>query len=285
MAPQTLTEESTSRYVQAGSIRLHYNEAGTGEPVVCLHGGSPGASGWSEFEANVGPLSKSFRTLLLDAPQYGKSDVVAIDGERYLFHARVVRDMLDALNIEKAHLVGSSLGGATALAFAIEYPERTGKLVVVGPAAGPSFFMPRPLEGIKLLNGFWSNPTKEAMRKIIEVSVYDQKFRNEELVERRFQAAVENFRVRKLWLGDYGLVPNVGLPAQRDFTGDLSKVQAKTLVVWGRDDRFTPLDYALLLLWRIPNAQAHIFSQCGHWCQYEKAGEFNSLVLDFLRDP
>ena len=278
-----LTEEGAGRYVQAGDTRLHYHEAGAGEAVICLHGGAPGASGWSDFGANISSLSARFRTLLLDAPQYGKSDVVAVDGERYLFHARVVREMLDALGIEKAHLIGNSLGAAVALAFAIEYPGRLDKLVVIGPAAGPSLFMPRPLEGVRLLNDFWANPTKEGMRKIVDALVYDERLKTEELVERRYNDAIENFHARELRLGNYGLLPNTAQPTQRDFTSELHKIRAKTLVVWGRDDRFSPLDYALLLLWRIPDAQVHIFPRCGHWCQYEKAGEFNSLVLDFLR--
>ena len=69
-----------------------------------------------------------------------------------------------------------------------------------------------------------------------------------------------------------------------DLTPELSKVQAKTLVIWGRDDRFVPLDHALKFLWTIPDANLHIFSKCGHWAQYEKADEFNRLVLDFLEN-
>lgn len=277
MATRTLTEESTSKFVQAGKVRLHYNEAGTGEAVICLHGGGPGATGWSNFNTNMGPLSKHYRTILLDAPQYGKSDPVVINEERYSFNARVIRDMLDALNIEKVHLIGNSFGGATSLAFAIEYPERTGKVVVMGPAAGPSLFVPRPLEGIKLLNGFWDNPSKEAMRKIVEVFVYDQKFKTDELIERRYNAAMshpEHAEARK----------KSGGGPQRDFTMELQKIKAKSLIIWGRDDRFSPLDFGLLLLWRIPDAQLHVFPQCGHWVQYEKADQFNALVLDFLRN-
>ena len=279
MVTQTLTEESTSKFVQAGDIRLHYNEAGTGDVVICLHGGGPGASGWSNFNPNIGPLSADFRTILLDMPQYGKSDPVVIDGDRARFNAKAIRNMLDALNIEKVHLVGNSMGGATSIAFAIDYPERLDKLVLMGPAGGgTSIFMPRPLEGIKLLNGWYNNPTIEAMRKIVEVFVYDQKFKTDELVERRFNAAMghpEHLEARKK-------STNATIA---DFTSELSKIQSSTLVLWGRDDRFSPLDFALSLLWRIPNAQLHIFPECGHWCQYEKADEFNRLVLDFLRNP
>jgi len=60
MATETLTEESTSKYVQAGEVRLHYNEAGSGHAVIAIHGGGPGASGWSNYRTNIGPLSEHF---------------------------------------------------------------------------------------------------------------------------------------------------------------------------------------------------------------------------------
>ena len=278
MAVESLTDARTSRYVQAGPVRLHFNEAGSGDAVICLHGGGPGATGWSNFNTNIGSLSKHFRTFLLDAPQYGKSDPVIINEERYTFHARVIRDMLDALKIEKVSLIGNSFGGATALAFAIEHPGRLDKLVVMGPAAGPSLFMPRPLEGIKLLSAFRDNPSRDAMRKIVEVFVYDQKFKTDELIDRRYNSAMstpEHEEARK----------QSASGPQRDFTLELRSINAKSLIIWGRDDRFSPLDFALLMLWRIQNAQVHIFPECGHWAQYEKSDQFNELVLDFLLNP
>jgi pimeloyl-ACP methyl ester carboxylesterase len=68
-----------------------------------------------------------------------------------------------------------------------------------------------------------------------------------------------------------------------DFTPRLHEIKAKTLVVWGRDDRFVPLDNGLKVIWGIPNARLHVFSQCGHWAQFEHADEFNRLVIDFIR--
>jgi len=65
-------EEATSRFVMAGDVRLHYNEIGAGEPLICLHGGGPGASGWSNFKQNIEAFSARYRTFLVDMPQYGK---------------------------------------------------------------------------------------------------------------------------------------------------------------------------------------------------------------------
>ena len=276
MATQTLTEESTSRYVQAGDIRLHYNEAGSGEAVVMIHGGGPGASGWSNFRTNIGAFSETYRTMLLDMPQYGKSDPVVIDGDATRYNAVAIKAMFDELGIDKAHFIGNSFGGATSLRFAIEYPERVGKLIVMGPAgSGPSYFMPRPLEGIKALNAWWDNPSREQMAKIVDLFVYDEKFKTDELIDMRHNAGLsrpQHIEARR----------NSTNRVTPDFTSELHKVRAKTLIIWGRDDRFSPLDFALNMLWRIPDAQVHVFPECGHWVQYEKSDEFNRLIMDFI---
>ncbi len=276
MATQTLTEESTSKYVQAGDIRLHYNEAGSGEAVIMLHGGGPGASGWSNFRTNIGAFSETYRTMLLDLPQYGKSDPVVINGDATRYNAASIKAMFDELGVDKAHFIGNSFGGATSLRFAIDYPDRVGKLVVMGPAgSGPSYFMPRPLEGIKALNAWWDNPSREQMAKIVDLFVYDEKFKTDELIDMRHNAGLsrpQHIEARR----------NSTNRVTPDFTSELHKVQAKTLIIWGRDDRFSPLDFALNMLWRIPDAQVHVFPECGHWVQYEKSDEFNRLIMDFI---
>ena len=257
-------------------MRLHYNEAGSGEAVVMIHGGGPGASGWSNFRTNIGPFSETYRTMLLDMPQYGKSDPVVIDGDATRYNAVAIKAMFDELGIDKAHFVGNSFGGATSLRFAIEYPERVGKLIVMGPAgSGPSYFMPRPLEGIKALNAWWDNPSREQMAKIVDLFVYDPKFKTDELIDMRHNAGLsrpQHIEARR----------NSTNRVTPDFTAELHKVLAKTLIIWGRDDRFSPLDFALNMLWRIPDAQVHVFPECGHWVQYEKSDEFNRLIMDFI---
>src|SRR5205085_10054779 len=117
---QIIDETSTSRFVQAGGVRMHYNEVGSGPPVIMLHGTGPGASSWSNFARNVEAFASSFRALLVDMPQYGKSDKVVIEGGRLTYTANVLKDMLDALGIGKAHFVGNSMGGQVAMKLAID---------------------------------------------------------------------------------------------------------------------------------------------------------------------
>ena len=273
-------EAGTSKYVQAGEWKLHYNEAGRGEAVIMLHGVGPGASGWSNFQRNLGPLAQAgFRVILLDFPGFNKSDPVVCEGSRYALNARAVKGLMDALDVERAHLVGNSMGGGTSLAFALEYPERLGKMVLMGPAGvGPSLFTPLPMEGIKLLVNLYMNPTMENLQRMLQVFVYDSARITPELVQNRF----ENMMNQRQHLQNFLASQKLHNMATADYSSRLHEIKAKTLITWGRDDRFVPLDWGLRLLWGLADARLHVFSQCGHWAQWEHADDFNRLVIDFL---
>ncbi|MGH9034374.1 MAG: alpha/beta fold hydrolase, partial [Acidimicrobiia bacterium] len=103
LAAADLTYEATSRMEQAGDLKLHYHEAGTGAPLVLLHGGGPGASAWSNWKQNIGPLAERFRVLAVDQPGYGRSDKPLVKGGMWTFYARAVRDLMDTLGLETAH--------------------------------------------------------------------------------------------------------------------------------------------------------------------------------------
>src|SRR5438094_7544914 len=130
MTTAALTAESTSKYVQAGDTKIHCHEAGSGKPLICIHGGAPGAFGWGNFGRNMEYLSQRFRTFIVDLPGYGKSDKPVIEGGRQAFYARVFRDMIDTLGLEKPHIIGMATGGNASIKMAIEYPDILDRLVL-----------------------------------------------------------------------------------------------------------------------------------------------------------
>lgn len=276
MVTQTaLTEAATSRFVQAGGVRIHYNEAGTGHPVIMLHGGGAGASGWSNFVRNLGPLSKQFRVMLVDQPNYGKSDSVVLKEALTTVAARAVKDMLDALGIKKASLIGNSLGGGTALSFAVDYPDRLEKMVLMGSAAGGvDLFTVWPTEGIKILMTLFEKPSVEGFRNLINVMCYDSSFATDDLLRQRYEAAVSNPKHLEAMRGGIGI--------QRDLMQQLRDVKHDTLIIHGRQDRVVPMEGSMRLLTVLENSRLVVFNKCGHWAQFEKADEFNRLVADFL---
>jgi 4,5:9,10-diseco-3-hydroxy-5,9,17-trioxoandrosta-1(10),2-diene-4-oate hydrolase len=270
------TEEATARDVQAGGIKIHYNEVGSGYPVIMIHGAGPGASSWSNFRRNVDAFAAEHRALLIDMPQYGGSEKVVIEGGRLTYCANVFRDFMDKLGIEKAHFVGNSMGGQVAIKLATEAPGRVSKLVVIGSGIGsPSLFTPMPLEGIKLIGGYYKGegPSKEKLRTLLQTLLYNQSLLSEEVLEERYQASVDPEVVR---------VMSSHPPQNEALAGVLHQVGCPTLVIWGADDRFGALDNGLTMVRTMQNARMHIFPHCGHWAQVEHAEEFNRLVLDFL---
>ncbi|SDR99503.1 alpha/beta fold hydrolase [Pseudomonas oryzae] len=276
------TQDNTSHFVQVGDLRLHYNDAGSGEVVIMLHGSGAGATGWANFHRNVDAFVEAgYRVILLDCPGFGKSDPILTAEPRFVVNARYTKGLMDALDIDRAHLIGNSMGGGSALAFAVEFPERLSRLILMG-AGGvgkTSLFTPLPMEGIKLLFQVYREPTLDNLKKMLNVFVYDSSALTEELIQLRLSSILanplhlENF-LKSVELSQF----NFG-----DFSADLPGIKAKTLITWGRDDRFVPIDWSLKLLNGIPDSRLHVFSQCGHWAQWEHAEAFNRLVIDFLK--
>jgi len=285
MTTTLLSEAASSKFanIKDGdlSIKLHYNDFGEGaETVVMLHGSGAGASAWANFNRNVEPLVASgYRVILLDCPGWGKSDPIVCTGSRSELNARSLKGLLDALGLDRVHIIGNSMGGHSAVAFALANPAQVGKLILMGGGTGgPSQFVPMPTEGIKLLQGLYRDPTIENLKKMMAVFVFDSSSLTEEL----FQARLDNMLARRDHLENF-VKSHAANPKQFPDVGPrLGEIAAQTLIIWGRDDRFVPLDVGLRLVWGLPNAELHIFNRCGHWAQWEHADKFNRMVLDFL---
>ncbi|MBJ27428.1 MAG: hypothetical protein CL776_01265 [Chloroflexi bacterium] len=282
MATVTLTEAATSKFVQTGAvsnnIKVHYNEAGSGHPVIFLHGSGPGASSWSNFARNVGPFSEKYRAILMDQPGYNKTDVRVInEGEtRSQVNGNSVVGLMDALGIEKASLVGNSMGGATALNVAVDFPDRIEKLVLMGSGSGggANIFNQQPTEGSKVLNEVFDDPSVEGFRKLINIMLYDGSTVSDEILEQRYQSTVGNMAHVEARAKSSN--------ASRDISSLLGNITAPTLIIHGFNDRVVPFENSLRLLAAITTSKLIAFQKCGHWAQFEHAGEFNRLVLDFL---
>ena len=267
-------------------MHLHYDEAGShkGTPVVMLHGGGPGASGMSNFKNNLPAFAEHFRTLVVDQPGYGKSDKPEVQGNYFTFAATALKDLLDELGIDQAHLVGNSLGGGTAVRFALENPERAGRLVLMGPGGlSLNVFAPDPTEGVKRLAEFGAppGPSREKMAAFLRTLVFDQRLVTDELIDERFAAASDP--------ASRNAMASMGAsffdPASYEqglLWREAHRLKNRVLLIWGREDRVNPVDGALVAMKMIRRAQLHVFGGCGHWVQLEKAAAFNRLAIDFL---
>lgn len=269
--------EPEGAFADAGGVRLHYHDVGSGPPVIALHGGGPGATAWSAFRPNLTELAAGFRVLLVDLPQFGRSDKIPLKGPRLTLTARILLDFMDRLELDRPHFVGNSIGGQVAVRLAIDHPDRVGRLVLIGSTPVQySIFAPQPLEGIKLLRSYYEGegPSRAKMRRLLETLVYDRTAITDEMVEERYLASAGEDLVR---------LHAAGPPFELEsLLADLHRVAAPTLLVWGQDDRFGALDVGLLMVRAFPDARMLIFGRCGHWAQIERAAEFNRAVLGFL---
>ena len=285
MSTATLTEATTSKFVRIKEgeldLQLHYNDCGSGaETVVMLHGSGPGASGWANFNRNIEPLvAAGYRVILMDCPGWSKSDPIVCTGSRSDLNGRALKGLLDAIGLDKVHIIGNSMGGHSAVAFALANPKRVGKLVLMGGGTGgPSQFVPMPTEGIKLIQALYREPSVENLKRMMAVFVYDSSGLTEEL----YQTRLDNMLARRDHLENF-VKSHAANPRQfTDYGPRLGEIAAPALIIWGRDDRFVPMDVGLRLVWGMQNAEMHIFNRCGHWAQWEHAEKFNRMVLDFL---
>lgn len=286
-ATEELTYESTSRFAQVrDDLKLHYHEAGVGNgpTIVLLHGGGPGASSWSNFAKNIPVLAQQFHVIAVDQPGYGRSDKPTEHPQYFRHSASALKDLLDTIGIiERVHLLGNSLGGGAAVRFALDYPDRAGRLVLMGPGGlSVNLFAPDPTEGVRNLGKFAYQPTRENLEAFLRIMVFDQKLITDELIDERFAAASapESLAAAKAMGRSFSSSEfELGM-----LWRDAYKLRQRVLLIWGREDRVNPIDGALVALKMIPRVQLHVFGGCGHWAQLEKFDEFNRLASDFLLD-
>ena len=280
-----LSDESTTRIVQTKRWKIKINEAGEGHPVFMLHGTGPGATGWSNFNQNFRALASKYRVILVDAPGWGQSDPLdpAEGGMSGTSHVDAMKLLMDELGIEKAALVGNSMGGQTTLRFCAAHPERVTHAVTMGAGLfGANIFAPAGLsEGIKIILETYRDPSPENFRRLVSVMVFDASFVTDELVKQRSAAALANKQHLENWLEAWE-TRRRGTGSGASLAEQLARFQQPSLFVHGRDDRVVAMEGTLRAVSVIPNSRAVILNRCGHWAQVEHAAEFNALLDSFL---
>jgi 4,5:9,10-diseco-3-hydroxy-5,9,17-trioxoandrosta-1(10),2-diene-4-oate hydrolase len=285
-----LDASSTERIVELDGLPVLYHDSGpwpAAQPptatVVFLHGGGPGASSWSNFGRNMRVFTEKFRVLMMDLPGYGGTAARPPTAHFFTLAADTLAGLLDQLGTGPVHLVGNSLGGGTAIRFALRYPDRAGRLVLMGPGGlSVNVFAPDPTEGVRRLMEFGAppGPSRDKMAAFLRTLVFDQRLITDELIDERFAAASRPQAMAALaamgasFFGDHAEDGMLWREAHR--------VRQEVLLIWGREDRVNPLDGALVALKQLRRAQLHVFGGCGHWAQLEKFDEFNELCLRFL---
>lgn len=273
-----------SRLVKVGQRAIHLSEAGSGYPVILLHGGGPGASGVSNYSRNIDALARHFHVLVPDMPGYGKSSKGVDRNDPFGDLATTILGLLDVLGIRQAHLVGNSYGGACALRMALDMPDRVTALVLMGPG-GINTTRGLPTSGLnKLLNYYsGSGPSLEKLRSFIrEDLVFDGSQVPESIIEERYRSSIDPEVIANPPLRRPN---NLGAALRMDFTRDrrLKKCRTPSLVLWGAEDKVNRPSGAYTLQKALANSDLYLFGKTGHWVQWERADEFNAVTTAFLQ--
>lgn len=264
----TIETPVAQNHIMAGSIKTAYLSSGSGQPLILLHGAGAGAVTWYP---SIGALSKHFHVIAPDIVGYGESDKPNASYDKAYF-AKWLKDFLLALDITKAHILGLSQGGAIALQFVLDNPDMVEKLVLVdsgGLGAKP------PLAA--LLSMIWLNsfPSYLADRLFSRYILLNPK--NRDPNHGRYSIAV-----LKSNGGKNPFKQGRGSAVSEIPKASLNKIETKTLVIWGENDRLFPVDYGERSASQIPNAEFLVIKNAGHLLLMDQTNTFNRSVLGFL---
>ncbi|MGV9826025.1 alpha/beta fold hydrolase [Gordonia sp. NPDC003429] len=278
--------DATKRELATEQGVLRYHEAGdrSAPPLILLHGSGPGVTGWRNYRGNLGFFARTHHCFVLEFPGFGVSDPV--EGHPVLSAGSSVIRFMDALGIDDAAVIGNSMGGVVGINLAIKKPQRVRALVTIG-GVGPNVFSPNPSEGLRLLQEFTDAPDRDRLIRWLQSMVYDRALVTEELIEERWQAAIDPDAQQTARM----MYSSAAFEMQQQFLASsdappywsmMHKVSCPTLLTWGRDDRVSPPDMAMVPMRLIPDAQLHVFPRCGHWVMIEAKEAFEATVAAFL---
>lgn len=265
---------AADQYIDVDGIRTFYLQAGSGYPVLLIHGAAPGACSLVNWKPNIEPLAEAgFRVCAFDQPGFGYS----AHPRDYSLEYRVAhaRAFVDALGLDRFHLIGNSVGAYIAARLALEDP-RAGRLVLVSS----STLAPRGSNESNRMASRHSDelseyaPSVESMRTMTMKTLFQRELVTDELVQERYEmSSGERFEAQ---------LRRRESPSPRPILEELRHLRERTLILWGNNDAGAAVERAVLLFRMIPGAELHIFDRCGHWVQWDQADRFNRLVADFL---
>jgi 2-hydroxymuconate-semialdehyde hydrolase len=271
-----MSNPEIGKSIQCGVVETNYQDLGQGDPVLLLHGSGPGVSAWANWRLILQRLQSDFRMLAPDMAGFGYSKAPAdMPLNRQNWLDQIVRFM-DALKIDKAHVIGNSFGGSMALALTIAHPDRVNKLVLMGSVGVPFELTP----GLDAVWGY--TPSVENMQAIMKIFAYNQDLVGENLARMRYEASIRP-GIQEAYASMFPAPRQRWVEAMSHPEADIRAIKHDTLLVHGRDDKVIPLSTSLTMNQWIVNSQLHIFGKCGHWTQIEHEAAFSRLVSDFFQ--
>jgi pimeloyl-ACP methyl ester carboxylesterase len=268
-----------SHFADIDGVRLHYQEKGTGTPLILIHGFTSSTYSWKDvFE----PLAKSYRVIAVDLKGFGFSGKPDGDYTRRA-QAILVAHLLDYLKIDKAWLVGNSMGGEVSLNFALQNPQRVAGLILIDSAGvsvpGSNSLAPGyarvPVVGPVLIA--LAMTSDRLVRQGLEKSFYD----DAKVTDERVAAYYRPLKTRGGQLAALRARTQAG---QFPIEQDLNKISVPALIIWGADDALIPLKAGRTMNSLIKGSKLVTIEKCGHVPQEELPERVFAEMTKFIEE-
>ena len=268
---QAMVKENSQRGVaEVNGTKLYYETAGKGPAVVLVHGGLVDSRLWDD---QMKELAKHHRVVRYDLRAMGRS----APAPQPFSHIEDLRALMDFLKIERATVVGLSLGGIIAADFALEYPERVDRLVLVG--AGPrGDKQPPDKDAMKAYEAASKGIAEEFVNVVMKSGLYAAVREGTPAYARLRQMMLENFKALSTFAPGF-----LKYPTQPTLER-LGQIKAPTLVIIGGEDAQSLKNVADTLAAGIPGARKVVIPGASHHPPVETPNEFNKAVLSFLKE-
>ncbi|WP_221563074.1 alpha/beta fold hydrolase [Alkalihalobacillus sp. TS-13] len=260
-------------YVQVDDLTIHYEREGKGTPLVLLHGMGNNSQSWGK---QIEVLKKYYTVIAWDAPGYGKSSDPPIELTQFKEFAIILKKFLDKLNLEKVHLLGHSMGAATAIDFVNLYPCLVEALILADTTRGSAALNDE--ENERRLNSRLSSIDRMSPEELAKQRVPNllSPYASEEV---RNQAAYIMSQVRPA--GYRSVAYSLYHADQMDLYPQIS---VPTLIICGEEDKVTPVSESKIIHKKISNSELVTIPKTGHLCYQEEPALFNSCVIQFLQE-
>ena len=268
--------------INVDGIKTRYWSLGhSGQTVILLHGLGASAEIWMH---NIAALAEYRKVFVPDLPGFGRSEQPPPSFCPFDY-ARFIDNFMEALNIQKASLIGQSLGGGIALQYALQFPQKVEKLILVDCAGfGKDVRWTLKLMSLPWIGELVTYPTRLGVALFFKFAVHDPNIITEEFIDIYYkiftQPGFQAFmlKITRMLVDIHGGKSEVLAPIMEN----LHKIKQPALIVWGANDQVFPLQQAYTGKEKMPNAHLNIMERCGHIPNLEKPEEFNNIVLEFL---
>jgi pimeloyl-ACP methyl ester carboxylesterase len=266
---------SNSQFMELDSRKIHFRDEGNGYPIILIHGTGASLHTWDSWTKE---LVKTHRVIRLDLPAFGLSGQDPLKRYSSMDYVALLNDFVNELNINEFHLAGNSLGGLVAWLYASKYDRKINKLLLISPSGFSSDKTPLVIRLAKtpFINSFLRYLTpKSFIKKNLKEVYYHDSLITEEIINR--------YRDLTLFSGNRSaFIDRVNIKSE-DYSYKMSLIQTPTLILWGENDEWIPMDNAFKFEDAIENSRVVIMPETGHIPMEERPLESLKIAFEFIK--